>query len=251
MILIWLGPAYYSASTSYSYTYKVKGYCRTSKAGEEDSALRNELLSLYPVAACDHLPLLLRLLVLPTCTSFPNWRGPLSSNLPSSKLLFLWTWSETIAYSASRSYCLILHLKPISPSTLMKEGLCGRLEADASYTVPLSASSACHQPASVIEASVPRCDWGCKPNLGFMISIQCTSHSQVGKIYQEVWKVRLFSSLLLRVCLTFTALSTIFLLLSDHVEVEALIIGRFGISEFGFAALDGVPFRPLKVTTVP
>lgn len=40
------------------------------------------------------------------------------------------------------------------PSTLMKEGPWGRLEAHTSYTVPSSASSAGLQPASAIEASI-------------------------------------------------------------------------------------------------
>lgn len=36
----------------------------------------------------------------------------------------------------------------------MKEGVWGRLEADTSYAVPSYASSACLQPAGVIEASI-------------------------------------------------------------------------------------------------
>lgn len=35
----------------------------------------------------------------------------------------------------------------------------------------------------------PRFVWGCKPNLGSMVSILCISHSQIRKIYHKVWKV--------------------------------------------------------------
>lgn len=95
-----------------------------------------------------------------------------------------------------------MHVLPISPSTVMEGGLCRLVEADKIYTVPSLESL--QQPAGAIEDSI-------QDVLEAASQILVPLHqydmwySQVGKIYQKVWKVRSFSSLSFRVWLLFTA----------------------------------------------